>query len=938
MLHFIGGLTLQKEHDKVSLSSIAHHGINDLGPFMMKYLLISVLWAFFLLFAHGQGPVFSDQTFEVSESSEVGAEVGVLIANDPEGDDLTFSIVINADPNDNQVAAFSIDGDRLLVADSGDMDLQEGETLSIIVQVSDGVLSANALISVNLTELENRISLSSSALPQNAIPFTLIGTLSTTDSDSESHSYRLLAETEAVLSELIVFSDEWIYLDDGSDQGIAWRGIEFDDEDWLSGDSPLGYGAFGSDTPTTIVSFGDDSNNKIPTTYFRHFFEIDDPLLVDSLSIDLEVDDGAILYMNGIELLRYRADGTGSFDDFASETAGGGDVLETVSRFVVTDGLAQVLREGTNVLAVEVHQANGTSSDLWLNLGIEAILRRTGISDAEHFYLIGDQLYINKSVIEANRSAGDSFSISIQSTDDQGNEVIGEVIVDVGPSSLNAPDGISLDGRNLIEQQASGTVVGELSASDPDDNSFTFSVLTNADYPANDFFTAKGNSLVTTAPLDFDERSRLSILVTVTDSTGLSYSEEFSINVLRLEEPPTDIILDPNVLDPNAEAGDLIGILKAIDPNLDQDHAFELGTWPTLIEEAIVPFGSSWVFLDDGTDQGTTWTGIDFDDASWKVGPAQLGYGDGDEVTVVGFIDTDPLIEGVQKNATTYFRHVFEVDEPAIGGYLFRVLYDDAVIIYVNGISIAGSANLPVDTQFDTFSNGTSNDNELSGYLSMPPGLIGAGDNIIAVEVHQAGDSSSDISFDFELVPLVSSPYRDYFAIEGNELVVAKDFSELGILPPFTFQVPIVAVDPFAGSVENLIPVFLNFADSDNDGLFDSVETDTGVFVSEEDTGTDPDNPDTDEDGWKDGAEVKLNTSPFDDRSRPKFQVQGGINNLNQFSLLFPVLSGNSYSIEGSGDLRDWQVLEFGIEGDGEAVERTYSTSEAFRFYRVKRQ
>lgn len=899
----------------------------------MKHLLILVLWAFSLLISYGQGPILNAQTFEVSELSEVGTEVGVLVATDPEGDSLTFSIVINADPDDDQVSAFSIDGDRLLVADSGDMDPQEGESLSIIVKVSDGALSANALITVNLTDPENIVTLSSSVLPQNAIPFTLVGMLSTTGSDSESHSYRLLAETDPVPSELIVFSDEWIYLDDGSDQGIAWREIEFDDGDWLSGDSPLGYGTFGSDTPATIVSFGDDSNNKIPTTYFRQFFEIDDPLLVDSLSIDLEVDDGAILYINGIELLRFRADGADSFDDHSSEIA-----TETISSFVLTDGLAAVLREGTNVLAVEVHQWNDTSSDLWLNLGLEANLRRSGISDAEHFYLIGDQLYINKSIIETNRSDGDSFSISIQSTDDQGNEVIGEVIVNVGARSLNPPDEISLDGKNLIEQQASGTVVGELSASDPDGNSFTFSVLPDLDYPANDFFTAKGNSLVTTAPLDFDERSQLPILVTVTDSTGLSYSEEFSINVLRLEEPPTEIILDPNVLEPNAEAGDLIGTLKAIDPNADQEHIFELGTWPTVIGEAIVPFGSSWAFLDDGTDQGSAWIGIDFDDASWEVGPAQLGYGDNDEVTVVGFVDTDPVTGGVQKNATTYFRHLFEVDEPASGGYLFRVLYDDAVIIYVNGISIAASTSLPVDTQFDTFSTASSNDNTLSDYFSIPPGVIGAGDNVIAVEIHQVGNNSSDISFDFELVPLVSIPYLDYFIIEGNELKAAKDFSELGIVPPFTFQVPIVAIDPFTGSVENLIYIFLIFADSDNDGLYDSVETDTGVFVSEEDTGTDPDNPDTDEDGWKDGAEVKLNTSPFDDRSRPKFQVQGEINNLNQFNLLFPVVSGNSYSIEGSENLRDWQVLESGIEGDGEAIERTYPASEVFRFYRARRQ
>ena len=66
----------------------------------------------------------------------------------------------------------------------------------------------------------------------------------------------------------------------------------------------------------------------------------------------------------------------------------------------------------------------------------------------------------------------------------------------------------------------------------------------------------------------------------------------------------------------------------------------------------------------------------------WKVGVAQLGYGDGDEATVVGFV-TDPFTAGVQKNATTYFRHVFEVDEVSNDGYLFS--YDDAVIIYLNG-------------------------------------------------------------------------------------------------------------------------------------------------------------------------------------------------------------------------------------------------------------
>jgi hypothetical protein len=44
--------------------------------------------------------------------------------------------------------------------------------------------------------------------------------------------------------------------------------------------------------------------------------------------------------------------------------------------------------------------------------------------------------------------------------------------------------------------------------------------------------------------------------------------------------------------------------------------------------------------------------------------------------------------------------------------------------------------------------------------------------------------------------------------------------------------------------------------DWDGDGLLDEVETDTGEYVDETDTGTDPNDPDTDDDGLNDGAEV----------------------------------------------------------------------------------
>jgi hypothetical protein len=58
-------------------------------------------------------------------------------------------------------------------------------------------------------------------------------------------------------------------------------------------------------------------------------------------------------------------------------------------------------------------------------------------------------------------------------------------------------------------------------------------------------------------------------------------------------------------------------------------------------------------------------------------------------------------------------------------------------------------------------------------------------------------------------------------------------------------------------------------ADDDNDGLLDVVETKTGNFVSESDTGTDPMNRDTDGDGFRDGFEVQAGSDPTDDTSVP---------------------------------------------------------------------
>jgi hypothetical protein len=164
----------------------------------------------------------------------------------------------------------------------------------------------------------------------------------------------------------------------------------------------------------------------------------------------------------------------------------------------------------------------------------------------------------------------------------------------------------------------------------------------------------------------------------------------------------------------------------------------------------LVKRGSVWKYLDDGSDQGGAWAEPGFDDAKWASGPAQLGYGDGDEATKVSF---GPNAE--QKFITTYFRHTFEVKGAAAVKALFvRLLRDDGAAGYLNGKPVFRS-NLPDGpVNYKTLAASTVSEEDERRFLGIriDPSLLVEGANVLAVEVHQASASSSDISFDLELV------------------------------------------------------------------------------------------------------------------------------------------------------------------------------------------
>ncbi len=162
----------------------------------------------------------------------------------------------------------------------------------------------------------------------------------------------------------------WRYLDDGSDQGDAWRESNFDDSSWAEGAAQLGYG---DGDETTTIGFGDDEENRYITSYFRKNFEVDDPSEIESLSLDLLFDDGAAVYINGQEVARLNLADDATFETTALDFRGRPQETEFVRTTLANEAL-EALQPGTNVIAIEVHQASPSSSDTSMDAKLTALM------------------------------------------------------------------------------------------------------------------------------------------------------------------------------------------------------------------------------------------------------------------------------------------------------------------------------------------------------------------------------------------------------------------------------------------------------------------------------------------------------------------------------------------------------------------------------------
>ena len=327
------------------------------------------------------------------------------------------------------------------------------------------------------------------------------------------------------------------------------------------------------------------------TTYlFRSTFNVSGAAAINQLQLNLLADDAAAVYINGTRLLRHQL--AGNLNDPITTNDRATAVGDEASYLPFTLNVAGVLVEGSNTLAVELHQATPPSSDVGFDLELTAVGALHGLL-ANDFDFDGDaisqislvpgsgpsrgalQLSQNGTFTytpNPNFSGTDTFSYTVTAAGQTSQPAAVAITVNAIPDNpIAAADSYIVQQSAILSATGTSGVGGN--DSDPDGNPLTFShnvasgpthaeaftFNTDGTFTYNPVNSYAGGDSFTYTVNDGTGRSAVGTVTIQVTGTGFAVTATNPANSATLTTPPAQITVDfsANVLASSLQPGDL---------------------------------------------------------------------------------------------------------------------------------------------------------------------------------------------------------------------------------------------------------------------------------------------------------------------------------------------------------------------------------------------
>lgn len=537
--------------------------------------------------------------------------------------------------------------------------------------------------------------------------------------------------------------DTWKFFRGSSQPPLSWADPGFDDTGWESGLSGIGYG---DDDDATVLDDmrRDGENDGYLSLFVRKAFMVADPAAIENLVLTGRYDDGFVAYLNGTEIARENVSGNPPPHDQRADGAGGnvddGDAPGTFD----ASGHVGLLRAGENVLAIQVHNASYTSSDLTMDLSLvsapripykavrgvselQELMHLRGIYARNQLQAVLGEFWENHFTTDYNKQVEflrdiDAYDDIRDRSDADRSRIYDQIDIEVARMEWQEYD--------FFHRNAFGNF-GDL-------------LLFSATSPA------------------------MLIYLDNVLNLGGEPNENYAREILELYAFGVDNRYTQTDIEQLAKCFTGWSI-KKVNPAFAKsfpDSARVPETGPSLTiasEDVLLDLGAGWRYFkgreepspDGGGNPTADWTLPGFTPTGWLSASTGIGYGDGDDATV---------LSDMRNNYTSvYLRREFTL-AGSLAGVVLDVGYDDGFVAYLNGTEIGrfnmGDAGAP--PAFDATADGNHEVDDgnavipLEGFANL---LVPApGRNVLAIQVHNTTSGSSDLSLLPRIVRVTYTP------------------------------------------------------------------------------------------------------------------------------------------------------------------------------------